>query len=250
MGCHGRRRLIGSVWPDGEAVPADHRVVLVEGTPGRQHASTRVGRYHDATGQVLELGVAESAERGRHLSLALGGELVPGPVTADGRMLTSAGRAFDLGGDWKHDGATAPALLATYEVKGRSALDSLRVGEEGVWLNGSAPGEYQLARGELSWSGGPAGAVAGRVTLLLDPVTLYPALFGTVDGASVSGVVPAPATLRRREPEWGLGAAAWERLVALRAADPWGVGVLPWHAWERAELCAQVMNRMLARLLP
>jgi hypothetical protein len=56
--------------------------------------------------------------------------------------------------------------------------------------------------------------------------------------------------VRRPEPEFGLGACAWHRLVELQSAQGWSTGVLLWNQWERADLCAQVMNRMLARLLP
>lgn len=246
----GRRRLVGSVWPDGEAVPTDHRLVLVEGEPGRQHASALVGSYRNG-GQALSLEVAESAERGRHLRLSLDGEALPGPVRVHGRRLSSGERSFDLAGVWRKTGEAAASLLGSYTVKGRSGLTSLQLGGGGLLLNGDhASAVHALDGRNLSWSGGPAGAAEGRVTLLLDPITLRPVLFGQVDGASVVGLVPAPAEVERPEPEFALDPNAWARLVALQARDPWSVGALLWSNWERADLCAQVMNRMLARLLP
>ncbi|XYH95037.1 SAM-dependent methyltransferase [Sorangium sp. So ce1128] len=246
----GRRRLLGSVWPDGEAVPADHRLVLVEREPGRQHASALVGSYRNGE-QVLSLEVAESAERGRHLRLSLDGEALPGPVSVHRRRLSSGERSFDLAGVWRKTGEAAASLLGSYTVKGRSGLTSLQLGGGGLLLNGDhAPAVHALDGRNLSWSGGPVGAAEGRVTLLLDPITLRPVLFGRVDGASVVGLVPAPAEVERPEPEFALGPSAWARLVALQARDPWSVGALLWSNWERADLCAQVMNRMLARLLP
>jgi hypothetical protein len=243
----GRRRLVGSIWPGGEVVPADHRLVLVEGVPGRQHASALVGSYESGA-RTLSLDVAESAGRGRHLQLALDGRALPGPVRVEGRRLWSGGESFDLGGEWRKTTETARSLLGEYTVRGGGVQAKLRVDGQGVRVNGRATAEHELVGSRLAWSDARVGV--GKATLLLDPVTLYPVLFGTLDGVSVAGLVPAPEGLERPDPEFGLGACAWNRLVELRRREPWSVGVLAWHDWERADLCARVMHRVLARLMP
>lgn len=244
----GRRRLIGNIWPEGEAVPANHRAMLVEGNPGRQHAAMLVGSYQNGA-QQLSLDVVNSQGRGRHLTLSLDGEVLPGPVKVEGRRLISGGRVFEVGGTWRTTGETAASLLGEYRVRGCGVNLSLQVEAGVVQVDGMVPAAYELSGSQLSWTGGPAGAAEGTVTLLVDPITLSPALFGTVDRVGVVGLVPVPDGLARPDPEFGLGPSAWKRLVELQCRQSWSVALL-WHSWERADLCAQVMNRMLARLLP
>jgi hypothetical protein len=246
----GRRRMIGSVWPDGASVPADHRLVLVEADPGRRHASAFAGTYADGT-RTLALAIAESPERGRHLRLSLDGNPLLAPVAVAGGRLSAGDVTFDVGGAWQRTSEPAVSLMGEYVVKGHSGLTLLRVDGDGLRVNGEhVPASHTFERNRLSWSGGPAGAADGRVTLLLDPITLCPMLTGIVDGIAAVGVVPAPAELHRPEPEFGLCPAAWARLVAQQAREPWSAGALLWSRWERADLGARVMNRMLMRLLP
>ena len=70
----GRRRLVGSIWPDGDAAPTKHGLVALEGEPGRQHVSEAVGRYvkSGSTGpETLAIEVAETTQRGRHIRVEL-----------------------------------------------------------------------------------------------------------------------------------------------------------------------------------
>jgi len=249
----GQRRLVGSLWPEGETVPANHRLTLQEVPPGHQHPAMAVGRYTGAGG-VLELAVAEEAGatgagRIRRLQLRLNGEETPGPLVLRGRQLHAGSERFLLDRDWRQDADLPPALLGTYAVRGHGGLRSLRLSASGLELNGVATAA-QANHGQLRWSGGPAGAESGQVTLLLDPISLHPLLHGQVEGQAVVGMVPVAEGLGSRPPEFGLSAGAWRWLQELQARRAWALGGLIWHKWERAALYAEIVNRALVPRLP
>ncbi|CBS89320.1 SAM-dependent methyltransferase [Azospirillum lipoferum] len=258
----GGRRLIGSIWPAGEPVPAEHGLVAVEGRPGHRHPSSLAGRYtrKGAEGpQCLEVGVAETPERGRHLCVTLDGRPLDGAIVVGGRTLSVGDLSFVLGGSadaptgaWMPEPGLAP-LTGSYVVRAADGgLRSLSYAAGGLLLDGQAAGTIDLDGSIVSWSGGPAHCSAGQVTLLLDPITLCPALFGTVETPAGTvrciGRAAAPTQANRPEPEFGLQAAAWRQLVDL-AGRPDGEFLL-WHKWEKANLAATVVNTALARLLP
>lgn len=249
----GQRRLVGSLWPEGETVPANHRLTLQEVTPGHQHPAMAVGRYTGAGG-VLELTVAEEAGASgaglaRCLRLSLNGADLQGPLVLRGRQLHGGSARFLLDRDWRQDADLPPALLGTYAVRGHGGLRSLRFSASGLELNGVATAA-QAHHGQLHWCGGPPGAENGQVTLLLDPISLHPLLHGQVNGQAVVGMVPVAEGQGSRPPEFGLSAGSWRWLQELQARRAWPLGGLIWHKWERAALYATIVNRGLVPRLP
>ena len=256
----GRRRLVGSLWSDGVSA-ARPSLTVREGAPGREHLSQAVGCYvrSGVKPSTLDIEVVETAERGRHLRVALDGAELAGPATCAGRVLTVAGQRFMLSAGpanpdaWVLQDALLPtALVGCYPTStaGGGGLQSFAIGPDGIHVNGVEPKSLRRRGGSVQWSGGPPACPSGQVNLLLDPVTLYPGVFGsveTVEGPSRKcfGLLPPPTDLRRVEPEFGLSGPAWAQLVAASAQG----APFFWHQWQKARLAATLVNA-LAKWLP
>lgn len=278
---HGRRRLIGSIWRGGRrAIPTDHRVVAVEVASGHRHPAALAGvyrRHTDEGSQRLEITVAAPIDtdgRDRYLKIVLNDAELKGPVDVAGRSLSVGPRCFlldslggtgnnvakladwdEVGPPWRRDDGLPAALHGEYSVTMPGGLRRLRIDCDGIQLNDIPVTTWKWSRGQLTWADGPVEAPAGTVTLVLDPITLSPALFGTVKtrpgkDLRCHGVVPVSPDLRRTGPEFGLSATLWDRLVSLAARSDRAGGFLIWHQVEKANLAATIVHKLLARRLP
>jgi hypothetical protein len=260
---HGKRRWVGSIWPEGDATLAKHRLVAWEGEPGRCHVSESIGQYAQAGSagsELLALEVADSPTRGRHILARLNGQELSGPFTYANGALSVGGRKFTLARSasgkqeaWVLHDKLPAALAGIYRVNtaGGGGLKSFSVGNDGILINGSIPAQIDQQYGQVAWTGGPPSCPSGQVNLLLDAVTLYPGLFGSVDAGNGKlhkcfGKVTPPPDLHRPEPEFGLSPQAWEHLVKSVVNGEWYF----WQQWEKANLAALWVNMTLAKLLP
>ena len=259
----GQRRLVGSIWPEGDVAPAKHGLVALEGNPGTQHVSGFVGQYvhtDAAITESLQIGVEESEALGRQIRITLNGTELDCPITFSGRMLIVAGHQFTFAkpgqvepDDWIPQNSLPTEFKGHYAVStaGGSGLLTFLVSDEGIQVNGDVPETVDRQGGKITWTGGPSSCRAGSVNLLLDAVTLYPGLFGSVetgDGYRYKcfGKVTPPPDLRRIEPEFGLSHSAWGHLVSGVTNGGWFF----WHQWEKASLASKLVNFSLAKLLP
>ncbi|PZN85064.1 MAG: hypothetical protein DM484_01845 [Candidatus Methylumidiphilus alinenensis] len=190
----------------------------------------------------------------------LNGLELEGPIAYGGRVLTVNGRNFTLGkahgnvqDSWIPQASLPSALAGTYAVNttGGGGLQSISVGDDGILVNATKPGVVEQQGGKIAWSDGPPTCRSGQVNLLLDAVTLYPGLFGSVETGSGNlhkciGKIMPPSNLRRPEPEFGLSPQAWQYLLS---ASVNGTGFF-WHQWEKSNLAAQLINQTLAKILP
>ena len=244
----GQRRLLGSIWPAGEAVPADHRLVFNEVLPGRQHPAMAVGSYRSDAGRLV-LEVCDTSDQGRCLKLSLNGTDLTGALALQGRHLLCGNQRFALDGSWQKEAEVAQSLRGEFVLKGHPVLRSLRLTADSLVLNGIAtPCQWQ--HDQINWSDGPAWARQGQVSLLLDPITLHPMLHGQVDGQALVGLLPVSEGLLRLQPEFGLTPVAWRQLYGAQAHWAWTMGGMVWPKWERASLYSQIVNRSLVKLLP
>ncbi len=254
----GRRRLLGHIWPATTSAPPGDLEVLREGEPGAQHPAAYLGHWPGSgphAGQTLRIEVA-TGPAGRALAIAIDDEPLPGPITLRGRTLHLGGRALRLArigephsGDWQPTAALPAALHGDYRLAAPTPA-VLGIGADTLAWNGQTIAERRIARTGITWRDGPAGARAGQVTALLDPVTLCPVLTGWIETAPgrrqpCTARVPPPADLHRAGPEFGLCAPVWERLVALAAGQPF-----VWERWRKARAAADLLNHQLRELLP
>jgi hypothetical protein len=235
----GRRRLIGAIWPSG-TLPADHKLVANEVQAGRRHVASLVGTYRRMTGSVretLEVGVASEAGQGRHIQFLLNGQ----PVAEN-----------PLSADWRQESDLPGALCGVYRVSAAASQGAfaLHIDGQSLRIDDAEPALVEYVGRQIRWSGGPIKAPSGQVTLVLDPITLFPALFGTVEGARCYGSAPPSVDLLRRPAEFGLSEPLWDQLVALAARPDLPAGLLLWHAAEKSNQAAHIIHGLLARRLP
>lgn len=245
---NGRRRLIGFVWRDGSS---RREVVAVEAQPGRRHAAGWIGDFRRKDdGSVLTIGVS-----GERMCASVDGTVLHGAVIADGAAILAGDRSFRIGsvdprGEWMPVDALPPELAVSYNATaadGRAFM--LHVSPAGVSWNGAVLTASRVTRRRVSWTDGPAGFEQGELTLVVDPMTLDPALFGSVgqgNGAGTKCTGVARRHLARDAAEFGLRGNAWRQAVDLANTPP---GLLLWHRWEKANLASIVVNVFLARVL-
>ena len=245
---NGQRRLVGSVWPAGDFVPADHRRVFTEVRPGHQHPAMAVGRYR-GEGGCLDLEVVDDGEAGRRLSVSLNGRELAGALTLEGRQLRCGSQSFALESSWRKELEVCGSLRGQFAVKGHPTLRQVALSADGLALNGTiTPGQWQGE--QFTWSAGPAGARMGQLAVVLDPISLQPVLHGSAEGQALVGLVPVVEGVLRQPPEFGLSPRAWQHLMAVQARWAGPRGVLLWHKWERAAFHAEIVNRRLLKALP
>jgi hypothetical protein len=222
--------------------------VFNEVLPGRQHPAMAVGSYRSAAGSLV-LEVYDTSNQGRCLKLSLNGTHLAGALALQGSNLLCGNQRFALDGSWQKEAQVAQSLHGDFVLKGHPVLRSLRLTADSLALNGIATsGQWQ--HNQINWNDGPARARQGQLSLLLDPITLHPMLYGQVDGQALVGLVPVAGGLLHPEPEFGLTPVAWRQLYGAQAHWAWTMGGMVWPKWERASLYAQVVNRSLVKLLP
>jgi hypothetical protein len=263
----GRRRLVGAVWGEGEPAPAKASFIAREVKLPPRHPSRLVGRYRQTLGGVahtLEVGVAVSRERGRHLAAKRDGVALDGVLRVSGPALIVGGERFEIAqqrdppdGAWRQEPAALDLFAGRYLVRAGQGRLECEVDAGGLCIAGRRVELAGADHGVLRWSGGPPQASAGEASLEIDPITLLPVLFGrlsTSGGAETTcyGMVPAgaDAVAERPEPDFGLPLAAWESLVGLCARSSRRGGLLLWQKWDKAGLNSKILHAVLARVLP
>ncbi|HEX3683228.1 MAG TPA: SAM-dependent methyltransferase [Bryobacteraceae bacterium] len=271
----GKRRLIGSIWPKG-AIAADYRMIAQEIQTGRRHPANFAGtysRFSNGRKETLDVVIADTSARGRHLQLVWNGEPLDGSPTYSDYTLGVDSRRFALprtgnaagwlaqngqsGSAWRQAGSLGTALQGDYKVWTSGTDSAFRLSTDGkkLLVNGEVPGSIEFLDSQVRWGGGPPEAPRGTVTMVLDPITLFPALFGNVqvqDGKTLRchGLVPPHGNILRRPAELGLSQPLWDNLVGLSARPDRPAGMLLWHGAEKANLASYLVHGLLARQLP
>ena len=240
------RRFVGRIWnaESGKSVvlgPVEHRLPM--SPPLAELAGSYRARHPEGRAVVVSV------------ELASGGE--PTMVVAvDG--VPSSGEPKPTRGGFEVDGITV-------HLSQRIKEDDVPCFAEGSYVvrlaEGAtplAPITVQLAAGHvivgeepvnnpswhgtrLSWTSGPAELPEARITVVIDPITHHPMLFGQGTagyGAEISlvGMVPVgdealEAILDR--PRYGIPDWAWQHLVALARESSVRGGQFLWHRWEK-----------------
>ena len=268
----GRRRLIGGIWQDGKGIAAESQDMLKEVAIGYQHPAFLVGMHHrerNGDRQQLDIRVVESEARGRFLCARLNREDLGGSLDFSGRVLTVGDRRFQMalgsvsspddefqGPEWKREGVLPGDLCGSYVCRiaglGRCIFE---IDPDGIRIDGRGTQTIGSSANSVRWTSGPDRCRAGSITLLLDPITLYPFLYGSVeDQAQRSrrcfGRIPAALDPKRNEPEFGLSPLLWSYLVASASSRARGDGAALWYQVEKANLASVIVNAYLIPHLP
>lgn len=267
---NGKRRLVGcNIWPAGQDMPRNAAFTAREPELQRPHPSQRVGRYQQASsGGLLELAVGSETRNGRQLAARLNGQLLQGAIQADGDSLTVGDTRFALAAPgssaselWVPQAGQLDLFGGRYTVrvagKGQTVSHTIAVGRGEASIDNAPVTPTVTGLTTFSWSDGPPQARGGSVQVQIDPVTLLPLLFGTLQTAAGEqqqcyGMVAAGpnAVADRPQADFGLPLPAWQSLVALCSNASRSGSLLLWHKWEKAQFTAKVMNVALRRLLP
>jgi hypothetical protein len=239
----GQRRLSGSIWPDGEAVPANHRFTAVEADSGRYQLCQFTGSY-----QAGESRYTVIIERSKGAVM-----LRDGIPAGEMPHLESGGlRVGDMLIPFRsliRDGRIPEPLRGQFRVPLRSGAAIFEVTESGLSINGF-PTQQTFSAGTLRWTGGPRGFTEGSATLLIDPITLLAQCYGTASGAGAfTGMIPAGQNGQEplREPCFGFPDWAWGHLTAIAGRASHHGGLFLWNAWERHTLTNRLVHAVIFR---
>ncbi len=268
----GQRRLLGSIWSDQQTIPAEHRLQLDEVVPGRQHPALLLGTYiREVNGKTeqLEIAIVQSASLGRFLGALLNGQLLTGSLQLKGQILTVGEQQFLLPGHhmssaytellptWQKTSTLPSALCGIYQVRlSGNEHFILTVEQESILIDNKKPDSITISSAQISWSGGTNKAISAHLHLLLDPITLFPFLFGVVENHTEKSVrcqgfiSPPTDKLKRIEPELGLNKVLWQHLLASLTNTDKAADIMLWYQVEKANLAALIVNTMLSKQLP
>ncbi|MFI1967481.1 SAM-dependent methyltransferase [Streptomyces pathocidini] len=108
-------------------------------------------------------------------------------------------------------------------------------------------------RVSTTWTGKDQEYCRGDMTLMIDPITLHPMMFGKVykDGNSestpVTGMVPVSRFTEEKlksEPHAGMPDWAWSHLVEIACTASRRGGLFLWHNWQNTSATVQMIHRM------
>ncbi|MEM9504119.1 MAG: SAM-dependent methyltransferase, partial [Cyanobacteria bacterium P01_E01_bin.43] len=241
---NGRRRLAGTIWPDGATVPAHHNFVAPAVRPQPLELCHWVGDYDlESPSTSMSICLGQRSHHPPMVEVYRDERPVLTPVKVD-----QSGLKVD---EWlipwralKPAEQVPPCLQTEYTVRSaegsRRSMHRFEVTEGSLKIDGQPVREAQFSHNQVTWSGGTSPFDAGKLEFLVDPISLLPMCFGRAgcdhhqQSLSLTGMKPALA-----EP-WGTTPApsnwpdwAWEYLLSIihRASDKGGLFV--WSAWER-----------------
>jgi len=244
----GGRRLVGVVWPAGAAPASEHAVVAIEQVmrprlPVCMIAGCYRHRGVDGHERIIAIeSVSDGA--GPHMRVTVDGQ----PTD---QAITVAAGGFHLGEEvvplsTKLDEVwPAVHLHERYRVlvvRGPDArLVSLELGPGTMSVDGDAVAELSRDGSDIRWQGGPTALPQGRLSTIVDPISLHPMLFGEAElaggAAALRGIVPVSEAQRSRlasAPRCGVPSWAWLHVCEIVSAASHKGGLFLWHSWERA----------------
>ena len=256
---NGRRRLAGTIWPDGATVPAHHNFVAPEVRPQPLELCHFVGDYKlesPSTSMSIRLGQRPDHTPVVEVYRDDSPVATPTQVGQDGLKVDAGVIPFQ--GLIPHP--QVPTCLHTqYRVRSADgphrSMHEFDLSEAGLSIDGQPVAEPRLGHIKVTWSGGISPFITGELEFLIDPISLLPMCFGQAgrdrhqQSLSLTGMKPALA-----EP-WGTTSApsnwpdwAWEYLLSIihRASDKGGLFV--WSAWERHTFTHRVLRKTLSKI--
>lgn len=247
----GTRRLVGTVWADGEqpSVGAPLRLYETRLKP-TPPLSVFAGAYGSADLlPSFEVGGAE-------MRLWRDGSPVPDAVAVSNRHLVAGVLRVPLSQLQIDDLRHVHGRFALRMVSGDDAsVRPLDFTAAGLSLAGHSL-DAEIRDGALIWSAGPAGARSGDLRFLVDPITLCPLAYGsarTAGGRTVHlrGYRPPTDVERSRlaaASRMGVPTWAWPHLLRVQLDAAAKGGLFLWHGWDRAAVNQRRIGRLLDAL--
>ncbi|MGH7945897.1 MAG: hypothetical protein ACREF9_12940, partial [Opitutaceae bacterium] len=247
----GARRLVGSIWPDGEEVPGRHRFAAREISPGRFQLCQFIGEY-ETGGSQYRVAVQRNREVGARVEILCDGV----PMESVARVERSGLRISDNLVPFRsliRDGAIPDSLRTEYVIRGasRRASTCFSLTDGALRINGCAVAGQSYGSGKLKWTGGPDSFDSGEAVLLIDPISLLPMCYGEAGEKkkAFTGMKPATAwdQSRKNAAVFGMPKWAWEHLVDIAHAASSQGGLFLWNAWERHSLTHRLLYAILSK---
>jgi len=256
----GKRRWVGLLWPANATPGSEHKVVALEHVPRpRLPVSAIVGEYagRDAAGKPCKVSVVPTTAGA--IVFEVDGVATDRPVTVASNHFRIGDMVVPLSariqGAW-----LAPyfqgACRLLVQQGAQAELVTMNLGAEQLVIAGQVVAA-RLEGLDLVWTGGPSALAEGRITLVLDPVTLRPLIHGRATSrrgvsAALRGMVvideDAARVLLAGTPRLGLPEWAWRHLVTIMVGASAKGGLFLWEGYERASTNLARMQRVLARL--
>lgn len=155
------------------------------------------------------------------------------------------------------NGVISDLFYGTYFIKiiKTKMQFELKITKDIFQISGENLTDVKISGNQLFWKNSATIYESGSVTLLKDPITLYPVAFGSVtlnSGITFKcvGMVLPPKDFQREGAEFGLTHLSWGKLLKYVVATSAYGGGLTWYQWEKSFLAALLVNKTLTRILP
>ncbi|WP_224753822.1 SAM-dependent methyltransferase [Paenibacillus terricola] len=245
----GARRLVGAIWPEGETMGSQHRLAALEHfMPHATQLSAIAGEYRvkDGSGRTVSVVVRPDypGQSAPVMAIEIDGQPFQGQVAFQANGFALDGLAVPYAG--KIIGDVHPHLQGEYRIRAVNGKGSQqhRLAYDGavLMLNDQAMDNVRGKASTLNWKSDAGLLARGDATMLLDPITLRPMLFGTgrsdtMESFSLVGMAPIghhDVMLIRSLPKFNLPPWAWDHLVTIAAEANGQGGHFLWHSWDKA----------------
>lgn len=254
----GTRRLAGVIWPDHEPVPANHNFLASEVDPDQFNLCQFIGDYKLSQPPTqISIDLVHDPDQGAQIKVYRDGSVVETGARVEGNGLAIENLQVPFKA--LQPATTVPGVFCTrYQVRyttgAKKALTEFDLTTGKLYIDGHIVADQQFHQNQLTWSNGPEGFVAGELTLLLDPISLLPMVYGSVEdqlgrSQQITGMKPVTQAdqIRLKTPAFGLPLWAWESLLKIAYDSSDRGGLFLWSAWERHGYTHRVLHRILSR---
>jgi hypothetical protein len=254
----GVRRLVGAIWATGEELASHHQVIAVEHRLDTEVSlASLAGTYQvkSDAGELIMIGVSPGS---LGMQITVNGTPTQSDVRV-GAIAFNVDRISVPFSAFVPEQEVPPFACGEYRVRliyGEQAkITSIKLDTNCLWVEDR---KVPLTKGEnrtFRWEGGPPKLVSGQLTVLIDPISLSPMLFGDAGSDSstrrvlLRGMIPlSEAAIKQRAsiPELAMPDWAWRQLIQITADASQKGGIFLWHGWVRSVNNLRRLRRALS----
>lgn len=256
------RRVIGKLWPADQTSGQAHSLGLVEHRLSRGLTLPMLAgtyrTYHGSRHLMVTVSpVPDQISGGLRMGVEIDGQPTQGDVAIGGSSFTVDEVTVPFRTEVPNTGVP-PHLQGGYRLRiagdGHAICADVQITADSIeWGNGNSQKLDTEDGLRISWTKGPEEVPHAQTTLVLDPITLRPMLFGTGTTANASplalvGMVPVPPEDTAplvAGPQHGIPDWAWKHLATLAAETSRKGGLFLYHSWEKAATNTRTLRRAL-----